>query len=121
MEDRNNFRKYGDIRVCFETAEERQRAFEILESRGFSIPERLKDPASFAPRGTPGATNLLDINIRWKKLKNTGPGASFRDGIVKQYHIGTSFSYVPEIVYIICIGLTNVRFGFSCVFRRFGV
>ena len=86
MEDRNNFRKYGDIRVCFETAEERQRAFEILESRGFSIPERLKDPASFAPRGTPGATNLLDINIRWKKL-----------------------NYIPPAFICACMGSSGVR------------
>lgn len=64
MEDRNDFRKYGDIRVRYETLEERNRAVEILEARGFKIPPELKDPGTFSG----GGTHLLDINIRWKHL-----------------------------------------------------
>lgn len=64
MADRNDFRKYGDIRVRYETPEERQRAVEILEARGFEIPDVLKDPASFYA----GGTHLLAVNLRWKKL-----------------------------------------------------
>ena len=64
MKDRNDFRKYGDIRVMYESVQERIRAGEILEERGFDVPAELKDPA--VP--TVSATNLLDINIRWKKL-----------------------------------------------------
>ena len=69
MEDRNNFRKYGDIRVRYETLEERNRAVEILEARGFVIPAELKDPATFYE----GGTHLLDINIRWKRLRYNLP------------------------------------------------
>ena len=64
MEDRNDFRKYGNIRVRYDTLEERDRAVKVLEARGFTIPEDLKDPSTFSRYGT----NLLDINIRWKKL-----------------------------------------------------
>ena len=69
MEDRNNFRKYGDIRVRYETPEERNRAVEILEARGFEIPAELKDPGTF----NEGGTHLLDINIRWRKLGSRLP------------------------------------------------
>ncbi len=54
MADKNNFRKYGNLLVRYETPEE----------RGFLAPEELKDLATFHARGT----NLLDINIRWRKL-----------------------------------------------------
>ena len=64
MADKNNFKKYGNLLVRYETPEERARAVELLEERGFLVPEELKDPATFHPRGT----NLLDINIRWRKL-----------------------------------------------------
>ena len=64
MEDRNDFRKYGNLRVRYDTLEERDRAVKVLEARGFTIPEDLKDPSTFSRYGT----NLLDINIRWKKL-----------------------------------------------------
>lgn len=48
------------------------------------------------------------------------PMAEVRIGY-KVEHVSTSFFYVPGIVYIICLSLTNVRFGFPCVFRIFGV
>ena len=63
----------GSVRVKFYTLEERQRAFGILEERGFTVPEKIKDPASFEPRGTPGATNVLDINLRRKELNYNPP------------------------------------------------
>ena len=64
MKDRNDFRKYGDIRVRYETLGERNRAVGILEAKGFGIPAELKDPGTFCE----GGTHLLDINIRWRKL-----------------------------------------------------
>lgn len=64
MKDRNDFKKYGDIRVVYESVRERIRAGEILEERGFDVPAELKDPT----KPSVSATNLLDINIRWKHL-----------------------------------------------------
>ena len=43
MEDRNDFRKYGNLRVRYDTLEERDRAVRVLEARRFSVPEDLKD------------------------------------------------------------------------------
>ena len=63
---KNNFKKYGTIQVSFETLEERQRAFEILEARGIRIDDEYKDSASFSHPLY--VTHLLDVNIKTKEF-----------------------------------------------------
>ena len=60
---RNNFRKYGDMRVRFETPEERAGIIRILEEqRGFQIDEDLKRLTKIHPYDT----RTFDFNLKFK-------------------------------------------------------
>ena len=64
MEDRNNFRKNGMMRVRFQTAEERREIIRILEEqRGFVIGDGLKESTEIHPRDT----RTFDIDLKRKK------------------------------------------------------
>ena len=59
---KNNFRKNGNIRILFQTPEERTRIIRILEERGFQVENRVKRLTEIHPRDT----RTFDINLKTK-------------------------------------------------------
>ena len=60
---KNNFKKNGDMRIRFETPEERTEIIRILEGRGFRIDEKLKKLTGIEPWDN----RTFDINLKWKE------------------------------------------------------
>ena len=60
---KNNFRKNGNMRIRFETPEERTEIIRILEGRGFRIDEKLKKLTGIEPWDN----RTFDINLKWKE------------------------------------------------------
>ena len=63
---KNNFKKNGNMRVRFETAEERREILRILEEqRGFKIDEKQKQVTKIHPM----STRTFDINLKFKTIE----------------------------------------------------
>ena len=62
---KNNFKKNGNIRVHYETPEERREILRILEEQcGFKIDEEQKKVAKIHPM----STRTFDINLKFKTI-----------------------------------------------------
>ena len=63
---KNNFRKNGNMRVRYETPEERREILRILEEqRGFRIDEKQKQVTEIHPM----STRTFDINLKFKTIR----------------------------------------------------
>lgn len=60
---KNNFRKNGNMRIRFETPEERTGIIRILEERGFRIDEKLKQMTDIPPWDN----RTFDVNLKRKE------------------------------------------------------
>ncbi len=82
---KNNFKKTGNMRVCYETPEERREILRILEEqRGFQIDGEQKNVTRIHPM----STRTIDINLKFKTIEygiQTFIGAAMMSSGVRFY------------------------------------